>query len=244
MRIVAMLPTYNERENVSELIPEILSLRDDIEVLVVDDNSPDGTAEVVREMAQRNPRVHILVRKPPRGRGFAGAEGFRRAVEIGYDLIVEMDADWSHDPRFIPRLIDAVADCDLVIGSRFVPGGGQERRTFSRLAISFLANLYLRLMLGFYGIRDSTSGFRCFKRELLASIELETLRSRGPSIVGEVLFRCKGARIKEVPIIFGKREHGRSKFNFRAMWDNILMALQLRVRSTFRPKRYFPKQRD
>ncbi len=241
MRVVAMLPTYNERDNISELISEILARRDDIEVLVVDDSSPDGTAETVREIVQRDPRVHLVVREGPRGRGYAGAEGFRRSVAMGYELVVEMDADWSHDPRFIPALIEAAADCDLVIGSRFVPGGGQEGRSFSRVAVSFLANLYLRIMLGFFGISDCTSGFRCFRSELLASIELETLRSRGPSIVGEVLFRCKGARIKEVPIIFRERGHGRSKFNFRAMWDNITMALRLRIRSLFRPKRYLRK---
>jgi len=242
MSIVAMLPTYNERDNISDLIRRILALRDDIEVLVVDDNSPDGTAGVALELAGSNPRVHLIVRSGPRGRGYAGAEGFRRAVEMGYDLIIEMDADWSHDPQFIPQLIAASERCDLVIGSRFVPGGSQEGRSFSRIGVSALANFYLRIILGFSSIKDCTSGFRCFRRELLEAIEPGTLRSRGPSIVGEALFRCRGARIMEIPITFYDRKHGRSKFSFRAMFANIIMAPKLRIISIFCPRRYFPKR--
>jgi len=241
MAIVAMLPTYNERDNIHDLIQRILALRDDIEVLVVDDSSPDGTAGIVLESAGADPRVHLVVRSGPRGRGYGGAEGFRRAVEMGYELIIEMDADWSHDPCFIPGLIAASSDCDLVIGSRFVPGGMQEGRSFSRIAISALANFYLRNVLGLRGIRDCTSGFRCFRRELLEAIEPATLRSRGPSIVGEVLFRCRGARIKEVPITFYDRKHGRSKFSFRAMAGNLIMAPKLRLVSLFRRRRYLPR---
>ncbi len=241
MAIVAVLPTYNERDNISDLIKRILTLRDDMEVLVIDDSSPDGTAGLVLDLAGKDPRVHLVVRNGPRGRGYAGAEGFRLAVEMGYDLIVEMDADWSHDPCFIPAMIAASRDCDLVIGSRFVSGGRQKGRSFSRIAISALANLYLRAALGFWSVKDCTSGFRCFRRELLEVVEPSTLRSRGPSIVGEVLFRCKGARIKEVPITFYDRKHGRSKFNFRAVASNLIMAPRVRLASLFRPRPHFRK---
>ncbi len=231
MKIMAMLPTYNEAENIKPLIEEILSLRDDMEVVVVDDNSPDGTWRIVKEMSESNQRVHLVHRVNEKGRGSAGIAGFLYAVENDADYIVEMDADFSHNPKYIPIFIEKIQDCDVVIGSRLIKGGGEVGRNFIRTIITTFANLYIRVMLGLK-IKDCTSGYRCFKKEVLASIGLDKMDSNGPAIVQEVLYACKkkGFKMVEVPILFENRRFGKSTFNTKIMLQGLISVLKFRLR--------------
>ena len=226
---IVMLPTYNEADNIRPMIEAVLAQDPRIRVLVVDDDSPDGTAAIAQDMARENPRVHVMVRRERRGRGYAGVEGLLRCVEMGGDPIVEMDADFSHDPAHLPAILAAAERCDVVIGSRGVEGGGESGRGLARRFITRAAGIYLRLMLGVPRVKDPTSGYRCFRRRVLEAIRLDTLRSPGPSIVSEILFRCRRLRICEVPICFRQRTRGRSKFNLKAMTDSLLAALRLRA---------------
>ena len=230
MKVVVVIPTYNERENISTLLDKIDSLGlEDVETVVVDDNSPDGTWEVVEE--RKSPNIHLLRRMEEKGRGLAGVAGFKYAVDVGGEIVVEMDGDLSHDPSYIPDFLGAVERFDVVLGSRFVKGGGSQGRSFLRQCISKMAASYIRIVLGFR-VNDPTSGFRCFKREVLEEINLSTLTARGPFIVTEVLFRChrKGFKIGEIPIVFKERSRGRSKLGFRVLIGNIFRVLKLRFK--------------
>ena len=227
---IVVLPTYNEAENIEAMVHAVIEAAPEAHVLVVDDDSPDGTGEMADRLAEASDRVHVLHRYENRGRGYAGAAGFRWAVDGGYDPIVEMDADFSHDPACLPDLLRESENCDVVIGSRHVEGGGESGRGLGRRFITWGAGVYLKTMLGVWRIKDPTSGYRCFRRSALEAIDLDTLRSPGPSIVTEILFRCRKMRIKEVPIQFRDRERGDSKFNLRAMTDSILQAMRLRLR--------------
>jgi len=211
MKTIAVIPTYNEAGNIKHIIEHILALPLDISVLVVDDFSPDGTHEIVAKLAAHDKRVNLLNRKENRGRGWAGIDGFKLALELGADLIVEMDGDMSHSPKFIPAFVKAIGDADMVIGSRYVAGGKDEQRTFVRSVISGFARGYLSLSLGLK-IADPTSGFRMFKRSALEKI-VPHLKARDPFIVTEVLHYAKKYRlkIKEVPIEFMARGAGTSK---------------------------------
>ena len=229
-RAIVVIPTYNERENIGPLLRAVLAAEERLDALVVDDDSPDGTARVAQELARTTPRVQILVRYRDRGRGSAGREGFLECLRLGYGLICEMDADFSHNPADIPRLLAAAQDADVVIGSRLVAGGSEEGRTWARTLVTLLASAYLRLALGVPRVRDCTSGFRCFRREALEQANVASLRSRGPSIVTELLFRCRRLRIREVPIDFRDRRAGRSKFSFRAMRDSLILPWLMRRR--------------
>ena len=228
MRPIVMLPTYDEAENLRAIVGTILAADPSLSVLVVDDDSPDGTGALADDMAEADPRVHVMHRLERRGRGYAGVEGFMWCVEREYDPILEMDADFSHDPACLPELIKESESHDVVIGSRGVEGGGDIDRGPVRRFITWGAGVYLKALLGVGRIKDPTSGYRCFRRRVLRAIRLDTLRSPGPSIVTEVLFRCRKLRIKEVPIHFKDREQGHSKFNIKAMTDSLLMALRLR----------------
>lgn len=231
LRIMAVLPTYNEADNVGPLIEALLASAEGMEVVVVDDDSPDGTWRIVGDMAERDSRVHLVHRKGVRGRGTAGVAGFRYALEAGADLVIEMDADWSHHPRHIPALLEAAQNADVVIGSRLVPGGGESGRSLARRLITRLANFYIRSVLGL-DIRDCTSGYRVFRREALERIRLERLRSTGPEIVQEILLACKraGCRFVEVPILFEQRRAGRSTLTARILINSLLAILRFRFR--------------
>lgn len=231
MSIMVTLPTFNESANIMPLIDELLALRDDISVVVIDDDSPDGTHRLVRERQEKDPRVHLIHRIGERGRGTAGAAGFKYAVAQGADLTVEMDADFSHHPRFLPALLNAAKDTDVVIGSRLITGGGETGRSFIRKIITHLANSYIRLVLGLK-VRDCTSGYRVFRRAVLKAIHLETLTAKGPAIVQEVLFRCSqhGFRMVEVPIIFEERKRGKSTFNWKIMLSGLWSVWKFRFR--------------
>lgn len=228
-----MIPTYNERENIADLIKEILALNVDVDlsVLVADDNSPDGTGEIVQKMAESDDRVHTLIRKKRRGRGAGGIDGFKEALKLSPDFIVEMDGDFSHQPKFIPSLLEACEDYSLVIGSRFVKGGKDLNRNFVRKIITFFVRSFIRHKF-LIPVRDVSSGFRCFKREVLEEIDLDDFISVGPSIVLEILYKAYllDFTLKEIPIEFIDRTRGRTKLNFLILLETLIMALSFKKR--------------
>ncbi|MBI5050228.1 MAG: polyprenol monophosphomannose synthase [Nitrospirae bacterium] len=229
MKTIVMIPTYNERENIKPLMEQILRLDNNIETLVVDDNSPDGTWRIVQEISEREPRVHLLHREKKKGRGTAGIDGLRYAIEKGADYIVEMDADFSHNPKYIPEILRAMEKYDVAIGSRFIDGGKDKDRGLLRRLITKLAGMYVRILLA-VKIKDVSSGFRCFRRQVLEKIDLDDMVSGGPSIVLELLYKItlNGFRIKEVPIIFEDRRQGRTKLDWITLLETMVMVLRLR----------------
>jgi dolichol-phosphate mannosyltransferase len=229
MNIIVTVPTYNERENIGKLIEDILSLGLGIEVVVADDDSPDGTWEMVKELSRNNPAVHLLHRKENRGRGNAGKDAFHYAMTEGADLIIEMDGDLSHKPQFIPSLIEGTRHFDVVIGSRYVHGGKDMRTSPARRMISQVSNWYARTVLGL-PIIDCNSGFRCFKKQVLEAINPLSLKSTGPSIVHELLYKAhkKGFAIGEIPVHFFEREKDRSKLTFTRLLRGWYMILKIR----------------
>jgi glycosyltransferase involved in cell wall biosynthesis len=242
MKVVVVVPTYNERENIGRLLEELCALPlEDLHVVVVDDASPDGTGEAVQAVGRGRGGVELLGRGggAERGRGLAGRAGFLRALELGADRIVEMDADFSHDPRRVPDLLAALdRGADVALGSRFVPGGAERNRGLVRRTITRLANWYIRIVFGI-PVLDSNSGFRAFRREALAGIEPDSLTSKGPAIVQEVLFRAtrRGYRIVEVPILFVNRERGRSKLGIAQLLQGYFAVLRLRGGELLRGRR-------
>jgi dolichol-phosphate mannosyltransferase len=231
MKTFVMIPTYNESENIGNLIGKILGLKiKNLHVAVVDDNSPDGTWRIVRGISKKNKNVHILLRKKDKGRGSAGKEGFVYCLKNGADIVVEMDADMSHDPRYIPAMIKELKNADLVLGSRRVKGSKEIGRSLPRRFVTWGANLYIKLMLGIK-VKDCNSGFRCFRRKVLEAIKPEKLESKGPSIVQEVLFKAhlKGFRIKEIPITFVNRTKGYSKLGLAQLATGYFMVLKLKI---------------
>lgn len=230
-RVVAMVPTYNEAENIRDLVAAIraLPVAGGVEVLVADDNSPDGTAAIVREMAAADAGVHLLLRLKRRGRGAGGIEGFKAALGLGADLVVEMDGDFSHQPRFIPDLVAAAAGLDLVLGSRFVKGGRDADRGLVRRFITLLVRVFIRRRFRM-PVRDVSSGFRCFRREVLEALDLDDLISTGPSVVLETLYKAHllGFRIGEVPIEFVDRTRGKTKLSALTLVETLVMALKFK----------------
>ncbi len=241
MKAMAMIPTYNEAPNIEPLLREILSQGPDIGAVVVDDNSPDGTAAIVDRLRKEDPRVHLILRKNERGRGTAGVAGFKYAIAQGVELVIEMDADFSHQPSYIPIFLSQMDDCDLLIASRLVAGGGEKGRHFLRQMITRAANAYIRLILGL-PVRDCTSGYRVFRRQVLQAIELDQLMSKGPPIVEEVLYKAykRGFRIKEVPYILEERKAGESTFNRKIMLDALKMMPKIR----WKYRNYPPKSQS
>ncbi|MBI4307617.1 MAG: polyprenol monophosphomannose synthase [Chloroflexi bacterium] len=226
VKVSIVVPTYNERENIPLLctgIREALAGSWDYEVLVVDDNSPDGTAEAVRAAAAQDSRVRLLERPGKMGLGSAIVEGFRAASG---DYWVMMDADLSHRPEDLPTLLNALPDADIVVGSRYVPGGGVRNWPVSRLLVSKAASAVGRLLVGLK-VRDITSGFAAFRKESLAPL-LPTLNPKGFKLLLEVLAKAEGARVKEVPIIFVDRRYGRSKFGTREVLTFLRLCMELR----------------
>lgn len=229
MKIIVMIPTYNESGNIKPLVEECLAQNPQIEVMVVDDHSPDGTGKIVAQMAAGNPRVHLFDRTGQKGRGIAGREGFVKALEMGADAVIEMDGDYSHHPRYLNDLIDGIKDHDIAIGSRFAEDkSGDTNRNFVRKAISIAASAYIRFMLG-YKVKDPTSGYRCFTRRVLEGINVQTTKSMDPFIVTEILYRCTrmGYSIKECQIIFENRRQGESKLGMKILLGNIMRVAKL-----------------
>jgi dolichol-phosphate mannosyltransferase len=231
VRTIVVIPTYNERENIAALLPELLRLDPSIEVLVVDDDSPDGTADAVRSVATEEKRVHLVVRPVKAGLGPAYREGFAKALELGADLIIQMDADFSHKPEAVPRLIEEIDHCDVVIGSRYLSGVNVVNWPLSRLLLSYFANVYARWITGL-PLRDSTGGFKCWRRKVLEAIDLSSVQSDGYAFQIETSFLAhrKGFRIKEIPIVFEDRHSGTSKMTKAIVREAFWMVLKLRLK--------------
>jgi dolichol-phosphate mannosyltransferase len=233
-RFLVILPTYNESQNLPRVVPPILAQDPRLEILVVDDNSPDGTGRLATDLAGVNPRVHVLHRGRKEGLGRAYLSGFGWALERDFDLIFEMDADFSHDPKFLRDLIASIAGADLVIGSRYKTGVNVINWPMSRLLLSYCANIYVRWITGL-PLTDATGGFKCFRREVLAAIPLERVRSNGYAFQIELSFRAwkKGYRLLEVPIVFVDRVEGNSKMSKAIVREAVWVVWWLRLAHLF-----------
>jgi dolichol-phosphate mannosyltransferase len=221
-RAVICLPTYNERENLEPITEAILAATPEVDVLVIDDGSPDGTGVLADELAAREPRVHVLHRARKEGLGKAYLAGFDWALARGYALVLEMDADFSHDPRYLPALLAKAGEADLVLGSRYVAGGGTVNWGLGRRLLSRGGSLYARTILG-VSVRDLTGGFKCFRREVLEAIDLPTVECSGYAFQIELTYRTlrRGFRVAEVPIVFTDRRVGQSKMSRRIVLEAI-----------------------
>jgi dolichol-phosphate mannosyltransferase len=232
-----VLPTFNEAENVEALVEAVLAqLPASARVLIVDDDSPDGTGRIADELAARHERVRVLHRTTREGLGPAYIAGFRRALAEGAELVLEMDADFSHDPAYLPRLLAAAEEADLVIGSRYVRGGGVENWGLLRRAISRGGSAYARAVLG-VDVHDLTGGFKCFRRRALEAIDLDAIAARGYAFQVEMTYRAieAGMRVVEVPIVFRDREAGQSKMDGSIVTEAIWRVPMLRARRAGRP---------
>ncbi len=235
-KVLIIVPTYNERDNIRPLVTGILynTRNYDAEILFIDDGSPDGTGEEIKKIQNEEPRVKLIERGRKMGLGRAYVEGFNYAIKNGYSLVFEMDADLSHRPEYLPDFLELAKEYDLIIGSRYVKGGGVKNWSVWRKFISRAGNIYARLILGF-PFRDSTAGFKCFRTEVLKAISPETLSSEGYSFQRENVWRAwrKGFRIKEFPIIFYEREQGKSKMSKKIIFEAIFKILELKIKSIF-----------
>jgi dolichol-phosphate mannosyltransferase len=226
---LVIVPTYNERDNVEPLLAKVLSLPEGFDVLIVDDNSPDGTAEVVKTWQAKSDRVHLLQRPGKMGLGSAYRDGFKYALANGAEYIFEMDADFSHDPGVLGEFLKAIGDVDIVLGSRYLHGVTVVNWPLSRLILSYSANMYTRIITGL-PLADATGGFKCFRRRALEGISLDKVKSEGYSFQIEMSYRCwrRGFRIKEIPILFTDRQVGVSKMSRRIIWEAAGMVWRLR----------------
>jgi dolichol-phosphate mannosyltransferase len=214
MKTVIIIPTYNEYENLRPLLQAIFSYAPGCDILIVDDNSPDGTGKLADEMSQEDTRIHVLHRAGKLGLGTAYVAGFKYAIEHNYDAAFEMDADFSHDPRYLPDFLKAIENADLVIGSRYIPGGSTPNWSLDRRLISGCGNIFIRFMLSI-PIHDCTAGFRCYRREVLENLDLDSVQSQGYAFQTELTYRAlrQSFRIVEIPIIFVDRRVGKSKMS-------------------------------
>ena len=236
LRGLVIIPTYNERDNLPRLIPQVLAQDPRLEVLVIDDASPDGTGAVADQLAAENPRVHVLHRKGKLGLGTAYLEGFRWGIEREYDWLFEMDADFSHDPAHLPQFIEKLAEHDLVLGSRYLEG----RLTvvnwpIKRLLLSYYANVYARFVTGL-PVADLTGGFKAFRRPVLEAIARHRIVSEGYAFQIEMTFRAwkRGFRVCEIPIVFVDRTTGESKMSKGVIWESVWKVWQLRFLDLFK----------
>ena len=228
MKTLIIIPTYNEIDNIEKLLEQVLAKSETIEVLVIDDNSPDGTALRVKFMQSSEPRIHLLERPGKMGLGSAYVTGFKYALERDYDYIIEMDADFSHNPEDIPLLLNAAKKYDLVIGSRYCEGVNIIHWPIKRLLISYFASKYVRTITRM-PVKDPTSGFKCFQRKVLENIDLDKILSDGYAFQIEMNFRAwvKGFHIKEIPIVFTERKNGVSKMSRKIVWEAAWMVWRL-----------------
>ena len=235
MKTLVIVPTYNERENLARLVEVALAATPEIELLIVDDNSPDGTGRIADEIAARNPRVHVMHRAGKLGLGTAYIAGFRWGLERGYEAMMEMDCDFSHDPRELPNFIAAAKDADVVIGSRYKDGVRVVDWPMQRLLLSFGAAKYVWLVTGM-PISDPTGGFKLFRRHVLTALDLGRVRAEGYSFQIEMNYRCwmAGYRIAELPITFVDRRAGVSKISRKIVWEALWMVWRLTISHGFR----------
>lgn len=233
MNIHVVIATYNERENIATLIPKVLSLREDITVLIIDDSSPDGTGELADEFSRDTGRVEVIHRREKLGLGTALKTGLKHAKDNGADLVATMDADHSHAPEYLPNMIDLAGEASLVVGSRYVAGGGVRNWGIRRIILSRTANFYARTVTGLH-VRDCTTGYRVYRRDLLEKINLDELGSKGYSFLVEILYVAKkeGFIIREVPIIFKDRVKGQSKINIQEIAGGAWSLLKSRLKKS------------
>lgn len=233
MKVVAVIPTYNEAENIRILIPRILGFGPEFHCLVVDDSSPDHTADIARELGRGDPRVSVLQRPGKMGLGSAYIAGFKEALKAGADYIIEIDADHSHDYKDIPRFLDEMKSADLVIGSRYKKGISVIDWPLSRVLLSYFGNIYARVITGLKTF-DNTGGFKCFKRKVLEAIDLDSVKSNGYAFQIEMNFRAaaKGFKLSEIPIIFWGRYSGESKMSGHIVREAVFIVWRLRLMKT------------
>ncbi|HEX74230.1 MAG TPA: polyprenol monophosphomannose synthase [Dehalococcoidia bacterium] len=239
MRVSVVLPTYNERENIELMVNAILDLEhtpaaknlrlQKMQIVIVDDNSPDGTGEIADKLADKHPDKTYVIHRTERGRGSAGIAGFEYALTQDVDYIIEMDADFSHEPSDIPRFLTEAEQYDIVIGSRYIPGGKSGSRSFTRHLVSRGADLYTRLVLGI-DIKDCHGGYRCYRKQVLSYLNFDGFYSRGYSITIESLYKLlrNGCSYKEIPIVFRERCRGTSKFSIKDVLDYARIVWRLR----------------
>jgi len=227
-----IIPTYNEIENIEKLIKDIIMIDHTLDILIVDDNSPDGTGKLVEKLKEEYNNLILIHREGKLGLGTAYVTGFKYALQNGYSIIFEMDADFSHDPNEIPNFLKAIKDADLVIGSRYIKGVNVVNWPLSRLLLSYFANRYTRFVTGL-PVCDSTGGYKCFRRKVLESINLEEVRSGGYSFQIEMNFKAwkKGFKLKEIPIIFIDRAVGKSKMSKQIIREAVWMVWKLKIKS-------------
>lgn len=230
-RTLIVTPTYDEADNIERFINEVLSKGPDIESLIVDDNSPDGTGDIVARIQANNPRVHLIRRPSKMGLGTAYVEGFRYAISKKFDYVFEMDADFSHNPDEIPNFLTKIADCDLVIGSRYTNGVRIINWPIRRLLLSYSANVYTRVVTGM-PVKDATGGFKCFRRSVLEAIDLDKIHSNGYAFQIEMNFKAwsKGFSVCEHPIIFFDRASGVSKMSKKIVYEAVFMVWKLKFK--------------
>ena len=234
MKILIIIPTYNELENLPKLLPEVLSKDENINVLIVDDNSPDGTAGFVESQMKVDNRIHLIKRPSKQGLGTAYIAGFKYALQNNFQIIFEMDADFSHDPKEIPRFLDEIKNSDVVLGSRYINGVNVINWPLRRLLLSSFANLYTRIITGL-PVHDATGGYKCFNRKVLEAIDLDRVKSNGYAFQIEMTFKAwkKGFSVKEIPIIFVDRVKGKSKMSKKIVREAVTMVWKLRIKSIF-----------
>jgi len=230
MKKLLIIPTYNESENIGPLIKGVLQNVPDMHILIIDDNSPDGTGRIAEELAGKYPNIYVMHRTGKMGLGSAYVTGFKKALADGYDVICQMDADFSHNPSYWPALLRGMADHDVMIGSRYVAGGGTRNWGLHRRILSRMSNLVARIVLGIR-VRDCTGAFRCYKRGVIEAINPDTIFSNGYSFLEEVLYKAvrTGANIGETPIIFVERERGKSKISRKEIVKAVLTLFRLRI---------------
>lgn len=229
---LVIIPTYNEKENITLIIPEVLKQDPCLEVLVVDDGSPDGTGDIVEELSKENSKIHLLRREKKLGLGTAYVTGFKWALENGFERVFEMDADFSHNPNDLPRFLEAAEDADLVLGSRYSGKKiGVVNWDWKRLLLSYFANVYTRIVTGL-PIKDATGGFKCFRRSALEALDLSGMKSDGYCFQIETTFKIwkKGLRVKEIPIVFTDRIRGVSKMSGGIISEAFFLVLKLRFK--------------
>ena len=233
-KTLVVTPTYNEAENMEVFVKHVLSHGPDIQILIVDDNSPDGTGDIVEKLMARNTSIHLIRRPGKMGLGTAYVEGFRYAISHSFDYIFEMDADFSHNPDEIPRFLEKISLCDLVLGSRYTNGVRVVNWPIRRLILSYAANVYTRVITGM-PVKDATGGFKCFRREVLESINLDNVHSNGYAFQIEINFKVwsKGFRVCEHPIIFVDRHSGVSKMSRKIVYEAVFMVWKLKLQKIF-----------
>lgn len=234
MKTIVIIPTYNELANLQKLLPYILNTYPQLHVLIVDDNSPDGTAKYVEDLRKYDPRVGVIKREKKMGLGTAYVAGFKYMLSNGYEAAIQMDADYSHDPSEIKNFLEKIKTYDLVIGSRYIDGVRVINWPIKRLLLSYFANLYTRIITGM-PIKDATGGFKCFKRQVLESINLDNIHSNGYSFQIEMNYKAwkNNFRLCEIPITFIDRVEGTSKMSKKIVYEAVFMVWKLRFKNIF-----------